>query len=216
MDKTLGKKRGRPRKPVLVIRLADVQQEWEERLRRTGNPKEKHSDYEISEQSLPWTDRESSGRKIRPTKVEFGESSEHRSFTQETDPELSHLQEAAADESVALHSAWMRYLEYMNVIAEARSLNDNGAELKQFFEGDARSRSEGKPPKIPAELGTPAEFKKRLADHEMEIRYTVNRRKQVIRIRVYQLPPDEEEDLDETKDPKGHWEGLKWCPDGPQ
>jgi hypothetical protein len=81
---------------------------------------------------------------------------------------------------------------------------------------DARSRHSTRPPVFPAELGTPEEFKKHLADHEMEIRYTASRREQLIRIRVYQLPPDEEEDLDEPNDPKGHWEGLKWFPSGPQ
>jgi hypothetical protein len=94
MDKTLGKKRGRPRKPVLVVRLTDVQPAWEERLRRAGNPKEKNSDYEISETSLPPMTLDASGRRIRPTKRTL-DSLGTPSFTQ-PDPVLSLLEMAAA------------------------------------------------------------------------------------------------------------------------
>jgi hypothetical protein len=209
------KKRGKPRKPVFVVRLADVQKEWNQRLRRAGSPEEKGSKFEISAQRLPWTDRDSYGRKIRPTKVTYGNSWDHKSATLLTAPELS-LQETAVDESVVLSVAWMRYLEYMGVIAEALSRKDKGVDLKRLSLEDARSRSGEPPPTIPAELGTPVEFKQRLVDHELEIRRRVDRRQHVIIIRVYPLPPHVDEDLDETQDPRGHWEGLKWLPDPQQ
>jgi hypothetical protein len=216
MVKSTGKKRGRPRKPVLVVRLSDVQPGWEARLRRAGLPKEIHRSKELQQDAIPPNERDALGRRIRPTKVVYGESWNHRSVTQKTDPMLSLYEEAAANESTVLSPVWKHYLEYMNVISEARSPKDNGAELKNLFLKDARSRSWEQPPKIPAELGTPAEFKERLADHEMELRYTVNRRETTIRIRVYQLPPHEDEDLDPSEEPAGHWEALKWIPDPPK
>jgi hypothetical protein len=195
------------------MRLADVQPIWEVRLRRAGNPNEISSDFEISEQSLPWTNREPSGRKIRPTKVTYGESSIHQSATQQTDSELSRLQEAAANERIILPTAWQCYLEYMDVVAERLSRKDQGVELKRLALEDARSRSEAPPPEFPEEIGTPAEFRSRLAGHEFEIRTKFNRREHAILIRVYQLPPDEYEDLDASGEPPGHWEGLMWVPD---
>jgi hypothetical protein len=214
MEKSIGKKRGRPRKPVLVVNICDVQSEWNARLKRAGNPLEKASNFEIAESNLPSTERDNWGRKVRPTKVSLGESWKHKSFTQ-PDPLVSLCREAAEDQSVVLSAAWMRYLEYMDVIAEARYHNEKCAVLKQLFLQDARSRSAEQPPEIPAELGTPADFEGRLADHELEIRYEANRREHAISIRVYPLPPHEDEDLDEG-DEKGHWEGLTWFPDRPQ
>jgi hypothetical protein len=213
MAKSTGKKRGRPRKPIIVIRLADVQQEWEARLRRAGLPKEVHRSAEIQQDAIPPSERDTSGRKIRPTKVVYGESLDQRSTTQQTDPVISIQEEAATEEHAVLSPDWRDYLEFMNVIAEYRSPEDNGTGLKNLFLKDARSRRTELPPKIPAALGTPAEFKKHLADHEMELRYTVNRQETTIRIHVYQLPPDEAEDLDPADEPAGHWDGLKWIPD---
>lgn len=214
MAKPSKKKRGRPRKPVFEISLADAQKIWEPRLRLAGNPQVITSKFEISDQSLPWTDREFSGRKIRPTKVELGESPKHQSVTMS--PEAWYAPFVPDDEDNALPTTWQRYLEYMDVVAEELSPKDKGAKLKRLALADARSRRSARPPEFPAELGTPAEFKKRLADHEMEIRCTANRREQVIRIVVYAIPPDEDEDLDPSEEPAGHWEGLKWIPDPPQ
>lgn len=208
-----GKKRGRPRKPIVIIRLADVQPEWEARLKRAGNPPELRSNF-VSEQSLPWAERDCWGRKIRPTKVELGESPDHESATMS--PKALYPLFLADDEDNALPTTWQRYLEYMDVVAEELSPKDKGAKLKRLALEGARSRRSARPPEFPAELGTPAEFKKRLADHEMEIRCTANRREQVIRIVVYAIPPDEDEDLDPSEEPAGHWEGLKWIPDPPQ
>lgn len=205
-----GKKRGRPRKPIVIVRLADVQPEWEARLKRAGNPPELRSNF-ISDQSLPWTDRDFSGRKIRPTKVQLGESPDHQSATMS--PEALYAPFLADDEGNALPTAWQRYLEYMDVVAEELSPKDKGAKLKRLALEDARSRRNARPPEFPAELGTPAEFKERLADHEMEIRCTVNRREQVIRIVVYPIPPDEDEDLDPSGEAAGRFEGLRWIPD---
>ena len=138
---------------------------------------------------------------------------DHKSATQLTDPLLSSYNEAAADESVVLPTTWLRYLKYMSIIAETLSRNDKGAGLRLMFVEDARSRRYEQPPHIPAELGTPAEFKERVAGHEFEIRKRFSRREHVLAIRVYSLPPDEDEDLDPADEPAGHWEGLKWLPD---
>lgn len=213
MAKSIEKKRGRPRKPIIVIRLADVQQEWEARLRRAGLPKEIRRPRETQQDAIPESTRDASGRKIRPTKVVYGESLDQWSTTQQTDPVISIHEQAATEEHAVLSPDWKHYLEFMNVIAEYRSPDDNGAGIKNLFLKDARSRRSELPPRIPAALGTPAEFKNRLADHEMELRYTVNRQETTIRIHVYQLPPDENEDLDPADEPAGHWDGLKWIPD---
>ncbi|HEX4028937.1 MAG TPA: hypothetical protein VHX20_01155 [Terracidiphilus sp.] len=167
----------------------------------------------ISEQSLPWTNREPSGRKTRPTKAVYCESSDHRSATQHTDSELAYLLEAAANEGIVLPAAWRRYLKFMDVVAEKLFPKDGGTELKKLALEDARSRRFDNPPAFPAKVGTPAEFKERLADHTMEIRTRFSRRIKAITIRVYQLPPDVDEYLDPNDDPKGHWEGLSWIPD---
>jgi len=75
---------------------------------------------------------------------------------------------------------------------------------------DARSRCGEPPPAVPDEIGTPAEFKKRLADHEMEIRCSDSRREQIIIVRVYLRPPHEEKKMDPSDDPKGNRVWLTW------
>lgn len=146
-------------------------------------------------------------RKDRGT-LAVGERFGDRSITQPGYSWFAHSMKD--DEDTPLPGEWLRYLEYMNVIAEELSPTDKGAAFKNLALEDARSRREAQPPPIPGELGTPAEFKERLAGHELEIRTRFNRREQVIAIRVYQLPPDEYEDLDPSEEPPGHWEGLKW------
>jgi hypothetical protein len=101
----------------------------------------------------------------------------------------------------------------MDVVAEALSPADKGGQFKKLARQGVRSRSCLLPPEFPAELGTPAEFRERVTGHELEIRLKVDRSNNVISIRVYQLPPDEDEDLDPSEEPAGRWEGLKWIPD---
>jgi len=214
MTKPTGKKRGRPRKVFdWVVRLGEDRSGWNKWLRSVGCPQQLCREKEISEQSLPPRERDTWGRRIRPTRDALGEYVGHESATQRTDPTLHPLLEVADDGSIVLPAVWRRCLEYMNVIAERLSPKDKGAALKRLFLEDARSRSSEPPLEIPAELGTPEELKRRLAWYELEIYLKSNRRDQVIHFVVNQFPPDVEEDLDEADEPKGHWEGLKWFSD---
>jgi hypothetical protein len=213
MGKQPAKKRGRPRKLVVEVCLSDAYVRWEPRLRRSKSPALKIKKYEVSEQALPPVNRDPSGRRIRSTANVYGESMDHQSATQQTDVLLSSLYEEASDESVSLPAAWQRYLECMDVVAEELSPSDKGAALKRLALEDARSRRHTKPPEFPSEIGSPQEFRERLAGHEFEVRTRLTRREQVILIRVYQLPPHENEDLDPLDHPAGHWEGLTFVPD---
>jgi hypothetical protein len=216
MAKIPKKKRGRPRKAMIVIQLSDVQPEWEARLGRMSHHKVTSPSNEVLEGDIPAARLDNWGRSIRPTKVILGESVNHRSVTQQTDHRASRLLEDAANAGIVLSSEWRRYLEYMYVIAEARSPNDNGAELKKLFLEDGRTQAHVKPPTFPEGLGTPVEFRERVRTHELELRYTIDRRKHAIRISETLLPPDEDEYLDPSGDPEGHWEGLKWIPTPPR
>ncbi|MGB8581629.1 MAG: hypothetical protein WCD47_12465, partial [Candidatus Sulfotelmatobacter sp.] len=144
-----------------------------------------------------------------------GESRDRKSATL-TDELLSLHMEASANDGVALSPAWLLYLEYMDVIAEALSPKESGAALKQCALDDARSRYWEQPPDVfrpmNASLGTPAQFRERWFYGELEIRVrpTLNRRD--FTVEVWCLPPDEPENLDDAGEPDGHWDGLKWTP----
>jgi hypothetical protein len=209
--KTTSKKRGRPRKPVWEISLSDAQLVWEPRLRRMKLPKEIKAPQEVQEGAIPARVRDPWGRKTRPTKEHLGESLDHESVTQSGDPFPTLQQETATDESIVVSAEWRHYLGYMSVIAEIQSPGDKGAELKSLFLQDARFQHRKRAPKIPAELGTPAEFKARVLGHELDI--ILDHRKRAVRIRIYPLPPDENEELNQSDDPKGQWAGLTWMPD---
>jgi hypothetical protein len=198
MTKPTGKKLGRPPKlPEFVVRLGADQEKWDKWLHSVGLPREKGSTKELLCETV-------------------GERDGDSGFTQQTDFLLDLHDGAAADESVVLSAPWVRYLEYMSVIAEARSPKDKGAELNEKFMEDARSRNWEQPPTIPAQLGTPADFKANLDSKNLEIRFEANRREHVVRVVILPIPPDTEEDLDESEGPKGHWERLTWFPDRPQ
>jgi hypothetical protein len=210
MTKPTGKKRGRPRKmPDFMIHLAEDQEKWNKWLSSMGFPEHSSSTKEILEHRLPDIVNED-GESARPR---IGNRLGDRSLTQPSDSWYALL--LNDDAGVPLPAPWLRYLEYVNVVAEYLSPKDKGAAIKKLALEDARSRFRSRPPQFPAELGTPAEFKARLAGHELEIRLRADRRNHVISIRVYQLPPDEQEDLDPSDDPAGHWEGLTWFPEIP-
>ncbi len=212
MDKAPKNRRGRPRKLMpWVVRFGCDTAKWERWLRSVGNPKELRWDF-YQQGSMPAKERDVSGRKIRPTKDLFGESANHRSVTQRTNFLASIQLESALDESVGLSDPWLRHLEYMDVVAEALSPKDNGATLKRLFLEDARSRYREIPEDFPVELGTPKEFRTRWESKDLEIRLEANRRRQLIKIAVIPIPPDEPEDLNEAEEPDGHWEGLRWFP----
>lgn len=208
MTKPTGKKRGRPRKlPDFMVRLGEDKEKWDKWLTAMGRPKHSSSPKEVLEHMLPDV-RNDDGKRVRPI---VGDSSGDRSLTQ---PSESWYSFALTDnEDVVLPAAWLRYLKYMDVVAEHLSPKDQGAAIKKLAIEDARSRSRSRPSQFPVELGTPAEFKARLAGHELEIRLKADRCNHIISIRFYQLPPDEDEDLDPADEPAGHWEGLKWIPD---
>jgi hypothetical protein len=172
-----------------------------------GFPKHSSSKYEVLEHRLPDIVNED-GKGARPS---IGNRPGDRSLTQPSDSWYALLVNDDAD--IPLPAPWLRYLEYLDVVAEHLSPKDKGAAIKKLALEDARSRRNLRPTQFPAEIGSPTEFKKRLAAHELEIRLEADRRNHVISIRFYQLPPDEEEDLDPSEEPAGHWEGLKWFPD---
>jgi hypothetical protein len=187
-------------------------------LKSVGLPQEKHSS-DFQQDALPAREHDTWGRRTRPTKDVLGESRNHQSFTQQGDELDSLHEESAANESITLSPEWLRYLEYMDVIAEALSPADTGAALKERALRQARSRFWEQPPDLlrpmNASLGKPAEFRERWFYGELEIRTHVRNRRER-NIEIWRLPPQEPEDLDEAGQPAGHWEGLKWIPDTPK
>jgi hypothetical protein len=154
----------------------------------------------------------------RPTPVSLDEAGGYwGSETQQTDELQSLLLESGENANVKLSPAWLSYLEYMDVIAEALFPEDKGAALKHRAWADARSRYWEQPPNLVqpmnAPLGSAAEFRERWTYGELDIRprRAVNRRDHVIE--VWLLPPDEQEELDEPGEPRGRWDGLKWTPE---
>jgi hypothetical protein len=194
-----------PKKDPVLVALFKCPEKLNAYLLRTyGLPQEPSSRNEVQQDCLP---RDERGRRL--TLDELGES-----VTQQTDELTSLHHEAGADESIALSPQWLRYLEYMDVIAAALSPKDRGAELKKLFLADARSRYWEHPPevRVPESL-TPAELWRKWAEHEIDIRPVgSNRRDQIVEIIHYPMPPDEPEDLDPADAPPGHWEGLRWVP----
>jgi hypothetical protein len=79
------------------------------------------------------------------------------------------------------------------------------------------------PPDIPAELGTPEEFRRRWQGGELDIfaKTDGTRRNQIIRVKSTGLrehleaQPDEEERLGPADEPPGRWEGLRRVPEQP-
>jgi hypothetical protein len=208
MTKPTGNKRGRPAKlPDFMIRLGEDQEKWNKWLSSMGFPEHSSSKYEVLEHRLRDIVNED-GEVTRPS---IGNRSGERSLTQPSDSWYALL--VNDDSDVPLPATWLRYLEYLDVVAERVSPKDKGAAIKKLALEDASSRRNQRPTQFPAEIGSPTEFKKRLAGHELEIRLKADRHNHVISIRFYQLPPDEEEDLDSSEEPAGHWEGLKWFPD---
>jgi hypothetical protein len=117
-----------------------------------------------------------------------------RSITQqETSTTLSEQLELAADETVVLSAPWLRFLEYMDVVAEALSPEDNGAGLKNSFLQDARSRHQEPPIHIPAEVGSPAELRALLIAGELKISVESDRRHKIIKIIRLATPSNEPE-----------------------
>lgn len=199
------------KKDPILVALGESPEKWDAFfLKQYGFPAVPQPRYEVSESSFV------SGETGQTVPLEeIAGSRLAGSHTQRTDELLSLHQEAAVDENTALSAEWVRYLEYMDIIAEALSPNDKGAALKQMALEGARSRYWEQPPDVlspmNASLGTPAEFRQRWIYGELEIRaHAGNRRHHVIEI--WRLPPDEPEELDEAGEPSGHWDGLKWTP----
>jgi hypothetical protein len=211
MTKPTGKKRGRPPKlPEFMIRLGEDQTKWDKWLTAIGLPKHSSSTKEIPEHMLPQVVNEN-GESVTWA---VGETLGDESLTQPSDSWFALF--LKDEEDVVLPAPWQRHLQYMDVIAEYLYPKDNGANLKRLALQDARSRRGEPATKFPAELGTPEELRRRLAHYELEVRLEFNRREPMIRFVVVPMPPDEDEDLDPSEEPEGHWEGLKWIPDPSQ
>ena len=195
------KKRGRPRKK----RSEDTPEYWEKQLHnhrlgehRGESKREVLACFFVNKKDQTALEQIGTGESV----------------TRQTDELASLHLEAAEKEEIVLSREWLHYLEYMDVIAAALSPKDKGAALKNLFLEDARSRYWEQPPevRVPASL-TPAELRRRWLEHEIEIRpLGSSRRNRFIRIVCYPVPPEESEDLDESGEPPGHWEGLKFIP----
>jgi hypothetical protein len=92
------------------------------------------------------------------------------------------------DESIALPASWLRYLDYMDIIGELLSPEDQGAAFKELMLMDARSRREEQPIDFSC-AGPPAEFRARCDQSRVEIRLDTD--KHIINIIGYPLLPDE-------------------------
>jgi hypothetical protein len=203
--------------PVLVA-LGDVPAKWNTFLLKTyGLPQDPSTRKEIQQDSIRVIDSQFK----RPKAWSLDKVGGLIGSATQADNNVSVTAEAA--KSVKLSPEWARYLEYMDVIAEALSPKDNGASLKQLALDDARSRHRDQPPganvfrPMNASLATPAEFRQLWFYGELEIRaYARNRREHVFEI--WQLPPDEPDpaDLDEAGEPSGNCDGLKWTATPPK
>ncbi|HLM81153.1 MAG TPA: hypothetical protein VK302_11025 [Terriglobales bacterium] len=194
--------------PVLVA-LGESPEAWSVFLWKTyGIAEEPQPRYEIGESSFVCSE---TGQTVPLSEIAGARGV--GSHTQQTDALQSLHLESGANANVKLSPAWLRYLEYMDVIAEAFSPKDKGAALKQLALTDARSRLfREQPPErfqpMNASLGTPAEFRERWVYGELEIRVRApNRRDHVFEI--WRLPPAEPEDLDEAGEPSGQWCGPR-------
>lgn len=228
-----GKPRGRPRKLLAwVVALGEDPAKWAEWFRSVGLPQELRSGKSwfsetvgLPEQELdsikvfqqgavPHEERDASGKKIRPTKASLGESLKHYSVTQETDAILSLHEEAAYDGRVELSPPWQRYVDFMLLFADSLPA-DQSEKVKRLSLRAARSRHWELADAIPAVLGTMAELRARWERGEIWFRSKCSRKGWTIFVEENPggMPPDEPEDLDETGEPPGHWEGLVWIPD---
>jgi|ERR1051326_4808937 hypothetical protein len=197
----LPKKRGRPRKLLkFVADFGEDQKKFNDYLRKVGLPQEKYSTKEFQQDAVPITERDALGRKIRPTKDILGESLDHVSFTQQTNPLRSLHEEAAANEAVKLSRGWCSYLEYMDVIFAAISSGDNRRRLNQLALNDARSRYWEQPPPMLDQMnesfGMPAKFRQLWASGELDIRKRYRNRRDNF-IEIVQLPPQAPEEDDD-------------------
>ena len=110
-------------------------------------------------------------------------------ITQQTDVVASLYQKAGADESIVLPAPWLRYLEYMGLIAELQSPEDQGVALKMLMLEDARSRYWEQPIDLSC-AGTPTEFRALCEQSRVEIELDAGRR--IIKTIGYPLSPDEQ------------------------
>lgn len=181
MTKPTGKKRGRPRKvPEFIVPLGEDQEKWDKWLESTwGLPKEKGSTKEVLEHMLTPVDSEDPPRLV-------GESPGDQSLTQPID-HWSFARRATDLENEALPARWIRYLEYMNQIAELASPSDNGAAWKEAFLEHAWCHCSEDPIEMPAKIRTPEEFKKLLSAYRIEIHYITDRRRRVFEVVAYPL-----------------------------
>lgn len=203
-----------PKKDPILVALGQCPEKWNDFLWDTyGLPQEPSTRKEVQQDSIRVIDHRSKRLRL----VSLDEAG--LSATRLTD-ELESLQiELSDDQGLPLPRAWLRYLEYMDVVAEELSPKDKGAALKQLALEDAQSRCREQPPDwfqpMNASLGDPAEFKQRWIYGELEIRIRVSSRRDQV-FEIWRLPPWEPEDLDEAGEPPGHWEVLKWFSDTPK
>jgi len=167
------KKRGRPPKK----RPEQTQEYWDKQLHN------KQPGLHRAERVLACNFVNENGETVTLESLGSG-----RSITQQTDTVASAHQEAGADENIALPAPWLRHLEYMYIIAELKSPEDQGAALKKLMLEDARSRREEQPIDLSC-AGTPAEFRARCEQSRVKIDLDADRH--IINVIGYPLPPDE-------------------------
>lgn len=206
----MSKRRGRPRKLAWVRGIFESEAKREEWFKSVGCPSELPS-IGKQEDAVPAATHDAYGRKVRPTKVAFGESWNHTSITQKTHELLSLHKEAAADERIKLSPAWQRYVDFMGVFADSLPV-ERREKVKRLALLEARSRYWETAPDIPAVLGTMAELRARWERGEIWFLHKYTRRHWTIFVEEDPpgMSPDEPEDVDEAGEPSGHWDGLKW------
>lgn len=197
----------------LVLEDEVKREEW---LKSVGCPAELPSKG-IQQEAVPPAARDRYGRKVKPTKVAFGESWNHTSITQKTDDFLSLREESACDERIELSPDWQRYVDFFAVFAGSLPA-DRREKVKELAVMEARSRYWEVAPEIPAVLGTIDELRSRWERGEIWFRQKYTRQKWTIYVEENPpgMPPDDPEDFDEGEEPNGHWEGLKWIAEEPR
>lgn len=201
-----------PKKDPMLVKLGECPEKWNAFLLKTyGFSQDPSTRKEVQQDSIRVIDPVFKRPKPMSLDVVGGLIG---SATQ-TDRMVSVTAEAATN--VKLSPEWLRYLEYMDVIAQALSPKDKGAALKQLALMDARSRCREQPPELSRQLdaafGTPAEFQQLWNYGELDIRARAGNRREHV-IEITRLPPwDPEDDPDEAGDPSGHRDGLKGTPE---
>ena len=196
-------------KDLVILALGDCPENWDGYLLRTyGLPQEPQSRSEISESAF--VDENGSRTPLEDVaghQIRIGE--EPPSGLLKVWAEHSGL-ENEPSEDWKRSQAFLRVFTLIYACQMKLPKNERLEMLKKVDE----LRPNVSPGEFPKELGTPEELYRRWRGWEIDVKFVhKNRSNQIIEITQYPMPPDEDEDLDESGEPRGHWDGLTFIPE---